>query len=282
MAGVDGAGPQHGRHELVRLAIEDQQRVVHVLTVVAVVRTPLLITVSRIVRPIEVEHQMGRHACLLPRPQVDRTAVDASAISAGQVEAALAKLDRLIEDAMARTGVPGAAVAVVYNDAVVYERAFGVREVGKSDAVTPETVFQLASMSKSISLTVVAAVVGDGATTWDAVAADLLPGFALADPWWWTSQVTLRDLFSHRSGLPAYAGDGLTATFGYGREESVRRLRYVQPATPLRTSFAYTNLGLFVAAYAAAAVAGQTWEELADERLFGRLGMVTTSYRLAD
>ena len=52
----------------------------------------------------------------------------------------------------------------------------------------------------------------------------------------------MRDLFSHRSGLPAYAGDTLTATFGYGREESVRRLRDVPPATPLRTTFAYANL----------------------------------------
>lgn len=213
--------------------------------------------------------------------QATPAVVDGAAISAGQVEAALARLDGLIEDAMARTGVPGAAVAVVYNDAVVYERGFGVREVGKPDAVTPETVFQLASMSKSISSTLVAAVVGDGATTWDAVAADLLPGFALADPWW-TAQVTLRDLFSHRSGLPAYAGDGLTATFGYGRDESVLRLRHVPPATPLRSSFAYTNLGLSVAAYAAAEAAGTTWEDLADERLFVPLGMTTTSYRLAD
>ncbi len=182
---------------------------------------------------------------------------------------------------MTRTGVPGAAVAVVYNDEVIYEQAFGVREVGKSDPVTPETVFQLASMSKSLSSTLVAAVVGDGATTWDAVAADLLPGFALSDPWL-SAQVTLRDLFSHRSGLPAYAGDTLTATFGYGREESVRRLRDVPPATPLRTTFAYANLPLSVAGYAAAQATGQTWEDLADERLFAPLGMTSSSYRLAD
>ncbi len=143
--------------------------------------------------------------------------VNEAMITPDQVEAALPKLDSLLEDAMTRTGVPGAAVAVVYDDAVVYERAFGVREVGKPDLVTPETVFQLASMSKSISSTLVAAVVGDGATTWDDVAADLLPGFALSNPWL-SAQVTLRDLFSHRSGLPAYAGDGLTATFGYGRD----------------------------------------------------------------
>src|SRR5687767_5156896 len=68
---------------------------------------------------------------------------DEAAITADQVGTALAQLDGLVEDAMARTGVPGAAVAVVYDDAVVYERAFGVREVGKPEAVTPETVFQL-------------------------------------------------------------------------------------------------------------------------------------------
>src|SRR4051794_16672479 len=213
--------------------------------------------------------------------QAPPTASEAGAITGTQVEAAVAQLDGLIEDAMSRTGVPGAAVAVVYNDEVIYEQAFGVREVGKADPVTPETVFQLASMSKSLSSTLVAAVIGDGATSWDAVAADLLPGFAMSDPWL-TAQVTLRDLFSHRSGLPAYAGDTLTATFGYGREERVRRLRDVPPATPLRTTFAYANLPLSVAAYAAARAAGQTWEDLADERLFAPLGMTSSSYRLAD
>ena len=213
--------------------------------------------------------------------QASPAAVDHAAISADQVEVALGKLDALIEDAMTRTGVPGAAVAVVYNDEVVYERAFGVREVGKPDAVTPETVFQLASMSKSISSTLVAAVIGDGATTWDAVAADVLPGFALNDPWW-TSQVTLRDLFSHRSGLPGYAGDGLTSTFGYGREESVQRIQHIPPASPIRSRFAYTNLGLSIAAYAAAEAAGLAWEDLADQRLFAPLGMTTSSYRVAD
>ena len=213
--------------------------------------------------------------------QATPTSADAGAITGAQVEAAVAQLDGLVQDAMIRTGVPGAAVAVVSNDEVVYERGFGVREVGKPDPVTPETVFQLASMSKSISSTLVAAVVGDGATTWDAVAADLLPGFALSDPWL-SAQITLRDLFCHRSGLPAYAGDTLAATFGYGREECVRRLRYVPPASPLRTSFAYANLPLSVAAYAAAQATGQTWEDLADERLFAPLGMTASSYRLAD
>ncbi len=213
--------------------------------------------------------------------QATPAVLDDGAITPERVDQALPRLDQLVEDAMAQTGVPGVAVAVVFDDTVVYERGFGVREVGKPEPVTPETVFQLASMSKAVSSTLVAAVVGDGSATWDDVAAELLPGFALSDPWL-TAQVTLRDLFSHRSGLPAYAGDSLTATFGYDRDESVARLRLVPPATPLRTAFAYTNLGLAVAGYAAANTTGLAWEDLADERLFGPLGMTSASYRLVD
>ncbi|MGB3329427.1 MAG: serine hydrolase [Thermomicrobiales bacterium] len=198
-----------------------------------------------------------------------------------QVAAAVGMLDSWIASTMTRTGVPGMAVAVVFDDEVLYERGFGMREVGGTDPVTVDTVFQLASMSKAISSTVMAAVVGDGTTTWDTVAADALPGFALSDPWL-SAQVSLRDLFSHRSGLPAYAGDTLIATFGYGRDETVRRLRLVEPATPIRTAFAYTNVGLSVAGFAAAASAGTDWEDLAESRLLAPLGMDQTSYRNAD
>src|SRR4029453_11320208 len=91
-----------------------------------------------------------------------------TAITAAQVDAALDRLDALIEDGMTQTGVPGTAGAGVYDDAVVYEQGFGVRELGKPEPVTPETVFQIASLSKALSSTLVAAVVGDGTTTWDA------------------------------------------------------------------------------------------------------------------
>ena len=141
-----------------------------------------------------------------------------------------------------RPVVPGAAVAVVYDDAVVYERGFGVRELGKPEPITPETVFQIASLSKSLSSTLVAAVVGDGTTTWDATIGSLEPGFALSDPWV-SDQVTIRDMLCHRSGLPAYGGDPLVFNFGYDRDECLRRLRYYALATPFRTTWAYSNLG---------------------------------------
>jgi CubicO group peptidase (beta-lactamase class C family) len=213
--------------------------------------------------------------------QVMPAAADDAAITAAQVEASVSRLDDLIADGMAQTGVPGTAVAVVYDDTVVYERGFGVRELGKLEQITPETVFQIASPSKSISSTLVAAVVGDGTTTWDATIGGIEPGFALADPFV-SAQVTIRDMLCHRSGLPAYSGDPLVFYFRDDRDECVRRLRYYPLATPFRTTWAYSNLGFSAGAYAAARAANQSWEDLAQARLFAPLGMTSTSYRFAD
>jgi CubicO group peptidase (beta-lactamase class C family) len=225
-------------------------------------------------------------AVTLPRSRAEAqqatpTASGDAAITASQVQSAVDRLDALIEDGMTQTGVPGTAVAVVYNDEVVYEHGFGVRELGKPEPITPETVFQIASLSKPLSSTLVAAVVGDGTTIWDATISSLEPGFALSDPFV-SDQVTIRDMLCHRSGLPAYSGDPLVWSFLYDREECIRRLRYYPLATPFRTTMAYSNLGFSSGAYAAASAAGQSWEDLAEARLFAPLGMTSTSYRFAD
>src|SRR3954452_19116169 len=77
-----------------------------------------------------------------------------------------ADLDDLVLQTLARTGVPGLSIAITNAEKVVYLKGFGVRDVGKSEPVDPDTVFQLASMSKPIASTVVGALVGDGLVRW--------------------------------------------------------------------------------------------------------------------
>jgi CubicO group peptidase (beta-lactamase class C family) len=79
-----------------------------------------------------------------------------------RVPAALDQLDRVVAETMGRTHVPGIAVAVVHRDQVVYLKGFGVRTAGGSEPIDPDTAFQLASVSKPIASTLVAALVGDG------------------------------------------------------------------------------------------------------------------------
>jgi CubicO group peptidase (beta-lactamase class C family) len=197
-----------------------------------------------------------------------------------QVEAALPQLQKLAEDALQRSGIPGMAIAVVYMDEVIYLKGFGVREEGAPAEVGPDTIFQLASVSKPIAATVVAALVGDGVVGWDDPIIRHDPGFQMYDAWV-TRQVTLRDMFAHRSGLPDHAGD-LLEDIGFDRAEILHRLRYQKPASSFRSHYAYTNFGLTEAAVAAAMASGKSWEDLSAERLYRPLGMTHASSRFAD
>ncbi|HEY3910336.1 MAG TPA: serine hydrolase [Stellaceae bacterium] len=196
------------------------------------------------------------------------------------VEDALRQLQRLAEDARQRTAIPGLSIAVVYKDEVIYLEGFGVREAGKPQAIDPDTVFQLASVSKPLATTVVAALVGSGTVGWDDPIIRHDPGFEMHDPWV-THQVTLRDMLAHRSGLPDHAGDALE-DIGYGRREILYRLRYQKPDSSLRSRYAYTNFGFTEAAVAAAMASGKSWEDLSSERVYRPLGMKHTSSRFAD
>jgi CubicO group peptidase (beta-lactamase class C family) len=125
-----------------------------------------------------------------------------------KVEAAIPKLEQMAKDAIAKGEVPGLAIAIVYKDEVIYLGGFGVREAGKPGKVDADTVFHLASFSKPISATIVAALVSDGVVSWDSRIADLDPSFKLHDAYP-TEQVTITDLFNHRSGLSGNAGNDL-------------------------------------------------------------------------
>lgn len=193
---------------------------------------------------------------------------------------ALSKLDGLVRDAMDRTGVPGMAIAVVSKDAVVYQKGFGVRAAGKTGTVDADTIFQLASVSKPIASTVMAILADRKIVDWDDPIVRHDPGFALHDAWV-SRQVTLRDMFCHRSGLPDHAGDTLEEV-GYGRTEVLHRMRFIRPGSSFRSHYAYTNFGLSAAAFAAAQAAGRPWEELTAALLYRPLGMHRTSSRYAD
>lgn len=210
----------------------------------------------------------------LPPPMAPGTA-----IPDGQIDRAIEALDGIATDVMKRAGIPGMAVVVVRDGETVFAEGYGVRKMGEDARVDPDTVFQLASLSKSISATVVAHAVGQGLIGWDTPLVEHLPWFELSDPYV-TSHVTVGDVFSHRSGLPEHAGDDLE-DIGYDRREILERLKFM-PLNSFRNTYAYTNFGLTAGGEAVAAAAGTDWETLAETAVFEPLGMTSTSYRLDD
>lgn len=197
----------------------------------------------------------------------------------GQIGDAVAQLDQLADGLLASSGIPGMAVAVIHGGKMMYSKGFGVRDVVTKEKVDSDTVFQLASISKSVGATVVARRIAAGGVAWDTPVRRLLPSFVLADPYV-TDHVTIGDLYSHRSGLPDHAGD-LLEDLGYDRQQVLDRLRLL-PLGPFRDSYEYTNFGVTAAATAVAAAAGTDWETLSQQTIYGPLGMDSTSSRYTD
>ena len=190
-------------------------------------------------------------------------------------------LDAFIRQAMTDYGVPGAAVAVVHRGKTVFLKGYGTRQAGKNAPVDENTVFQIASDTKTFTAAGLAALVGEGRLDWDDEVITKLPEFALYDPYP-TRHATVRDLLAHRTGLPAFTGD-LLGEEGYDRRELLRRIRFVPPGASFREKALYSNLGFFTAGEVAARAAGSSWENVVDSRLLKPLGMTrsATSVRTA-
>ncbi|HWK20478.1 MAG TPA: serine hydrolase [Microbacteriaceae bacterium] len=231
-------------------------------------------------------------ACAAPVPEPSPTLAidvadgsptgDSIAIPGGLdagVERGLAALPAIIERVLTHSGVPGMSVAVVLGDETAFAEGYGTKVAGADDPVGASTVFQVASVSKSLTGTIIAKAVSDGILEWDTPVRQLLPDFSLADPYV-TQHATIADYMTHRSGLYTGAGDDLE-TLGFDRATILERLRLL-PLDAFRSTYNYSNFGITVAGEATAAAAGTDWETLAEKTLFAPLGMTSTSARYAD
>lgn len=203
-----------------------------------------------------------------------------AAVDPDAFQRALDALPGLCQDGVNATGVPGLSVAVVLDGQVRYTGGFGVKEIGKDEPVSADTVFQLASVSKPISSTIVAAIVSEGAITWADKTNSPKVIAEYSDPYV-TADLRLSDGFTHRSGLIGTAGDDLEM-FGFTREAIFARMKSLPPSGPFRITYSYSNYALTLAAQAASDAVGKSWDDAAQHYLYDPLGMSVTSSRYSD
>jgi CubicO group peptidase (beta-lactamase class C family) len=182
-------------------------------------------------------------------------------------------IDAYVEQAMRDWEVPGVAIAIVRNDSVVFAKGYGLRELGKSDRVTANSLFAIGSTSKAFTSAALGILVDEGKLRWDDPVAKYLPGLQLFDPYV-TRELTVRDLLTHRSGLSR--GDLLWHASGYDRAEVLRRVRYLKPTWSFRSNYGYQNIMFLAAGEVVASVTGKSWDDFVRERFFTPLGMERT------
>jgi CubicO group peptidase (beta-lactamase class C family) len=190
--------------------------------------------------------------------------------------APLDSFDTYLKTAKGEWGVPGVAVAVVKDDKVVFLKGYGVRRVGEPGEVDENTIFQLASVSKTFTAAALGTLVDEGKLGWDDPVVSHLPGFVLYDPYA-TMNATVRDLLAHRTGLPAFTGD-LLGELGYDRGEVLSRARYLTPQGTFRETANYSNVGFLMAGMLTGDVDGSSWESVVLSRLFEPLGMTRSGF----
>lgn len=188
----------------------------------------------------------------------------------------LADLRSLIEQERERFGVAGLSVVVVQNREVLMAEGFGHRDVEQQLPVTPQTLFAIASDSKHFTAALLATLVDEGKLEWDKPVRDVLPWFQLQDPRA-TEMVSVRDLLAHRTGLPRHDGLSMVGGAAPAHEDTVRRLRYLQPTAQPRQVWQYNNNCYTTAGYLAGLLSGSDWETALRERLLEPLGMKRTT-----
>src|SRR6266480_5801273 len=186
-------------------------------------------------------------------------------VASAAVNDQVAELDAFITRTLKEYQVPGAAVAVVRDGKVALVKGYGVRDVTKPGGVDENTIFQLASVTKTLTAAAAATVVDEGKLDWDKPIFNYLPEFVGYDPYM-TRWLTERDLLAQRTGWPAYTGDQLDS-FGYDRAEILQRLRFFKPRYSLREVAQYSNPGFFVAGEVAARISKQSWNDLVKKHL---------------
>ena len=197
-----------------------------------------------------------------------------------QSPAAIRDLDAYIQKTLADWDGAGLAIAVVKDDSVVFTKGYGVREVGKPDAVTPRTLFAIGSNTKLFTAVVAGIAVDEGKLHWGDKVTMYLPWFQLYDPFA-SREITVRDMLSHNSGL-GRRGDGLWYGTVYDRREILRRVRYLQPIASFRAEYGYQNIMVLGAGEATAAAMGTSWDDLVRTRIFAPLGMTSSNATVRD
>ncbi|MBK6306571.1 MAG: serine hydrolase [Gemmatimonadetes bacterium] len=181
-----------------------------------------------------------------------------------------ADFDATVARAMATFKVPGLAVAVVKNDSVIFAKGYGLRALGAPEPVTPHSLFAVGSTSKAFTVAVLQQLEQEGKLRLDDPATQYLPSLQLYDPYV-TRELTVRDLVTHRSGLPT--ANAVWYGTPYSREEILRRLRYRKPSASFRSTWQYQNEMFLAAGQVIAAVDGRSWDDAVKARLFTPLGM---------
>jgi CubicO group peptidase (beta-lactamase class C family) len=187
-----------------------------------------------------------------------------------------AGIEPLVTQAIAAGETPGAVVVVADRSEILYQRAFGDRQVEPTrEPMTLETVFDLASITKPVATaTSVMKLVDAGKIDVNAAVANYLPEFAAHGK----DTILVSDLLLHIGGL---IPDNALSDYQDGTATAWQRICELKPIAERTKKFAYTDVGFIVLGKLVERVSGRTLDEYARAEIYAPLGMTETMFNPA-
>ena len=184
-------------------------------------------------------------------------------------------IDSYANSLLQQWNIPGMALSVVYKDKIIYSKGYGYRDLEKQLPATVTTIFPIASNTKLFTSTIASQLAVEGKLSLDKPVKTYLPEITFYNEEL-TSRVTLRDMLSHRTGLPSY--DGIWVNAPYKRTEALSKIAYMKPSLGYREGYIYNNMMFITSGLAIERVSGKSWEDNVRDRIFKPLGMNASGF----
>ena len=187
----------------------------------------------------------------------------------------LPAIDKYIDSTLKEWNVPGLTLSVVYKDQLIYAKGYGYRDLEKKIPVDANTVFPIASNTKLFTSTIASVLHYENKLNLDKPVKNYLHSLVFSTDEL-NAKITIRDMLSHRTGLPRY--DAIWAYSSFTRKELVDKISYMKPQLGFREGYIYNNMMFVAAGVAMEEVTGKSWETLIREKIFQPLQMNSSCF----
>jgi len=184
-------------------------------------------------------------------------------------------LDHYIQKGLKDWNLPGLSVVIVKDGKVIWMKGYGVRDIETRKPVDENTLFMIASNTKLFTASSLALLETQKKISLDDPITKYFPSYRLYDSTS-TELVSIRDMLSHHIGTKTFEGDFTFWNTALGREEIMRRMRYLKPPYHFRQEFGYCNSCFLTAGQVIQAVTGNTWEQFLQDNFLTPLAMDQT------
>lgn len=189
-------------------------------------------------------------------------------------------VDQEIESLLKDYKAAGLAIAIVENNKVIYTKGFGYRDYNKKLPVTENTIFGIGSMTKSFTAALLGIQKDKKKFDFDNSPKDYIPELKFFTPKM-NNSVTVKDLLTHRTGLPGL--DGSFVLFeSEDKNKLIPRLEFIEPIAKVGERPIYNNANYIIAGVISERLTGLSWEENITDLIFKPLGMTNSKVSISD